>query len=86
MQPTFLHSLVNNPFEDPSLYIRIMHEKRSFLFDIGNISGLNPGDLQKITDVFVTHTHIDHFIGFDTLIRDPSSDQSPAQQSHHLWV
>jgi ribonuclease Z len=69
MQPTFLHSLVNNPFEDPSLYIRIMHEKRAFLFDIGNISSLGPGDLQKITDVFVTHTHIDHFIGFDMLIR-----------------
>jgi ribonuclease Z len=69
MKPTFMHSLVNPPFEDPSLYVRIMREKRAFLFDIGTISRLNPGDLQKITDVFVTHTHIDHFIGFDILIR-----------------
>jgi len=69
MKPTFIHSLVNPPFEDPSLYVRIMREKRAFLFDIGTISRLNPGDLQKITDVFVTHTHIDHFIGFDLLIR-----------------
>src|SRR4030043_647395 len=69
MKPTFIHSLVNPPFEDPSLYVRIMREKRAFLFDIGTISSLKPGDLQKITDVFVTHTHIDHFIGFDLLIR-----------------
>ncbi len=69
MKPTFIHNLINNPFEDPSLFVRIMRERRAFLFDIGNISRLGPGDLQKITDVFVTHTHIDHFIGFDVLIR-----------------
>ena len=69
MKPTFIHNLVNSPFEDPSLFVRIMHEKRALLFDIGNIGKLQPGDLQKITDVFITHTHIDHFIGFDTLVR-----------------
>ncbi|MEW6067487.1 MAG: ribonuclease Z [Nitrospirota bacterium] len=69
MKPAFIHSLVNSPFEDPVLFVRIMREKRAFLFDIGNISRLKPGDLQKITDVFVTHTHIDHFIGFDMLLR-----------------
>jgi len=69
MKPTFIHNLVNSPFEDPTLFVRIMHEKRALLFDIGNISKLQPGDLQKITDVFITHTHIDHFIGFDTLVR-----------------
>jgi ribonuclease Z len=69
MKPAFIHNLVNSPFEDPTLFVRIIHEKRAFLFDIGNISKLQPGDLQKITDVFITHTHIDHFIGFDTLVR-----------------
>jgi ribonuclease Z len=69
MKPTFIHSLVNSPFEDPTLFVRIIREKRAFLFDIGNINRLKPGDLQKITAVFVTHTHIDHFIGFDTLLR-----------------
>ncbi|MEW6162094.1 MAG: MBL fold metallo-hydrolase [Nitrospirota bacterium] len=69
MKPTFIHRLINSPFEDPSLFIRIIRERRAFLFDIGSIDRLKPGDLQKITDVFVTHTHIDHFIGFDTLLR-----------------
>ncbi len=69
MKPTFIHSLVNSSFEDPALFVRIIRERRAFLFDIGSINKLKPGDLQKITDVFVTHTHIDHFIGFDTLLR-----------------
>jgi ribonuclease Z len=47
MKPTFIHNLVNSPFEDPTLFVRIIHEKRAFLFDIGNISKLQPGDLQK---------------------------------------
>lgn len=69
MKPTFVHNLVNDPFEDPVLFLRIIREKRALLFDIGDISKLKPRDLQKITDVFVTHTHIDHFIGFDLLLR-----------------
>jgi ribonuclease Z len=69
MKPTFIHRLVNGPYEDPALFVRILREKKAFLFDAGNINNLHPGDLQKITDVFITHTHIDHFIGFDTLLR-----------------
>jgi ribonuclease Z len=69
MRSTFIHRLVNGPFEDPTLFVRMIREKRALLFDAGSIDRLKPGDLQKITDVFVTHTHIDHFIGFDTLLR-----------------
>lgn len=69
MKTEFHHRLVNGPQGDPSLYIRLFMEKRALLFDLGNISSLVPSDLQKITEVFVTHTHIDHFIGFDTLLR-----------------
>ena len=69
MRPSFVHRLINGPFEDPALFVQILRERRALLFDIGDISRLSPGDLQKITDVFVTHTHIDHFIGFDLLLR-----------------
>ena len=69
MKPTFIHNTVNSPFDDPGIFVRILREKRAFLFDTGNISRLHPGDLQKVTDVFITHTHVDHFIGFDMLIR-----------------
>lgn len=69
MKPNFHHRLINRRFEDPCLYVRLLRERRAFLFDIGFIGSLESGDLQKITDIFVTHMHIDHFTGFDTLLR-----------------
>ena len=69
MKPVFRAKLLNDYFGDPCLFVRILHERRAVLFDLGNIHSLKPSDLYKITDVFVTHTHMDHFIGFDTLLR-----------------
>jgi len=69
MKPTFHHRLVNSQYEDPCLFVRLLRERRAFLFDAGHIDRLSPGDLLKISDVFVTHMHIDHFVGFDTILR-----------------
>ena len=69
MKPIFHHKSVNGPLEDPAVFVRLLRERRALLFDAGDVSVLSARDLMKITDVFVTHTHIDHFIGFDTIIR-----------------
>ncbi|MFQ5482326.1 MAG: ribonuclease Z [Nitrospinaceae bacterium] len=61
--------LVNDPLGDPGLYVAFQHQKRALLFDLGEIHRLSPGHLLKVSDVFVTHTHMDHFIGFDRLLR-----------------
>jgi len=77
MKPIFHHKPVNGPFEDPTVFVRILGEKRALLFDAGDVSGLPARDLMKVTDVFVTHMHIDHFIGFDTIIRALLRRDSP---------
>ncbi len=69
MKPLFHTSLINGPFDDPVLYVDFMFKKRALLFDLGDISKLSPRNLIRISHVFVTHTHMDHFIGFDYLIR-----------------
>lgn len=79
MKPTFHHRLVNNQYEDPCLFVRMLRERRAFLFDAGHIDRLTSGDLLKITDVFVTHMHIDHFIGFDTLLRALLRRETPVR-------
>jgi ribonuclease Z len=61
--------LVNDPFEDPSVYVDIPWERRGLLFDLGTNYHLPTRKLLKVSDVFVSHTHIDHFIGFDHLLR-----------------
>ncbi len=61
--------LVNNPLGDPGLFVEFLYEKRAMLIDLGEIHRLSPSNLLKVSDVFVTHTHMDHFIGFDRLLR-----------------
>ena len=53
---------------DPSLYIDLIDRKRGILFDCG-LNYFRHAQLRKVSDVFISHTHIDHFIGFDTLLR-----------------
>lgn len=69
MRPLFHPSLVNGRYGDPAVYVETMFENRSLLFDLGDITALPPRKIHRIERIFVSHTHIDHFIGFDHLLR-----------------
>jgi len=69
MRPLLHPSLVNGRWGDPALYVETMYERDALLFDLGDISVLPPRKIHRLTHVFVSHAHIDHFVGFDTLLR-----------------
>lgn len=69
MRPLLHPSLVNGRTGDPALYVETLFERRALLFDLGDIANLSPRKVQRLDHVFVSHAHIDHFVGFDRLLR-----------------
>jgi len=69
MRSAFVPRLVNHPFGDPGLFVGLRDRGRAVLFDLGRIDRQPAAALLKLTHVFVSHTHMDHFIGFDHLLR-----------------
>jgi ribonuclease Z len=69
MRPMFHPHLVNDPFGDPALYVDCLFQKRALMFDLGDIRALPPRKILRLSHVFVSHAHMDHFMGFDWLLR-----------------
>ncbi len=69
MKLAFQPRLINGPFGDPGLYVGLRHRGQAVLFDLGRLDRVPAGEVLKIRWVFVSHTHMDHFIGFDHLLR-----------------
>jgi ribonuclease Z len=65
----FHAELINRAFGDPGVYLDLKFERRALLFDIGDIGALAVRKLLRVSDIFVSHTHMDHFSGFDHLLR-----------------
>ncbi|MGD8206501.1 MAG: MBL fold metallo-hydrolase [Thiohalocapsa sp.] len=66
--------LVNGIFGDPLLHLRLRHLGRSLLFDLGGDGRLSARVAHQVTDVFVTHAHMDHLSGFLWLLRSRIGD------------
>jgi len=61
--------LVNGVFGDPLLHVRLHHQRRSVLFDLGDAERLPARTVHQVSDVFVSHAHFDHIAGFLRLLR-----------------
>ncbi|MCL7419419.1 MAG: MBL fold metallo-hydrolase [Methylobacter sp.] len=66
--------LVNGVFDDPLLHLRLRQQQRSLLFDLGDFGRLPARIAHQVSDVFISHAHIDHIGGFLWLLRSRVGD------------
>ena len=69
MRPLLEPRLADPSGGDPGLVVALRDERRALLFDLGHaVAALPPRVLLRVSHAFVTHTHMDHFAGFDHLL------------------
>ncbi|MEK8033069.1 MBL fold metallo-hydrolase [Ideonella sp. DXS29W] len=65
MRTTLDPHLIDPSANEPGLVVELRDARRALLFDLGEIDRLAPRVLLRASHAFVTHTHMDHFAGFD---------------------
>jgi ribonuclease Z len=65
----FSTELKSKADEDISILIKLDNYPASFICECGDASGLTVKDCQNTAAIFISHTHIDHFINFDFILR-----------------
>ena len=61
--------LVNGSAGDPVLYLDYPGSDNALLFDGGENCALTRAKLADLETVFITHHHVDHFVGLDRIVR-----------------
>lgn len=66
LEPTFFAGLL----DDPVLLVRVRPLGHNLLFDCGQIHHLAKRVLKQTRAIFISHAHMDHFMGIDTFVRN----------------
>lgn len=72
-------TLVNGVVGDPLLKIQLLNGRRCLLFDLGDAGRLRSRILHRVTDIFISHTHMDHIFGFPLLLRSRMNSTDPCR-------
>lgn len=62
-------TIKNLPTEDICIQLSIDNHPRQYLCECGSASLLGKKDCLSLGAIFISHTHIDHFVNFDTVLR-----------------
>jgi ribonuclease Z len=69
MRTAFHPYLPNGISGDPVVWVDLPDDGHAILLDAGELTRIPNRKLLRVDRVVVTHTHMDHFIGFDRLLR-----------------
>ena len=55
--------------EDICILIKVENHPFNYICDCGEAKSLSVKECQNTNAIFISHTHIDHFVNFDTILR-----------------
>ena len=65
----FIPTLKSKPSEDISILLQLDNHSFNYICECGDASELTVKDCRNTRAIFISHTHIDHFINFDFILR-----------------
>ena len=65
----FTSEIKNTHNEDISILVKASNHPWNYLCECGDASNLTIKEIQNCNAIFISHTHIDHFVNFDAVIR-----------------
>lgn len=65
----FQPSIKSKADEDISIFLQLDNHSGTYMCDCGHASGYSIKELTNIDALFLSHMHMDHFIGFDLMMR-----------------
>jgi len=65
----FLPEVKSKIDEDISILIKLDNHSANYICECGDASELTVKDCQDVEAIFISHTHIDHFVNFDFILR-----------------
>lgn len=55
--------------EDICILVKVENHSHTYICDCGEARNLTVKECQNTAGIFISHTHIDHFVNFDTILR-----------------
>ncbi|WP_435262166.1 peptidase [Tenacibaculum sp. nBUS_03] len=71
----FFSEIKSNYNEDISILIKPHNHPWNYICECGDASNLTVKEIQNTNAIFISHTHIDHFVNFDAIIRHQIGSQ-----------
>lgn len=65
----FKSTLKSRLNEDISILVQLDNHPWNYICECGDASDLTVKEIQQANAIFISHTHIDHFVNFDAIIR-----------------
>ena len=77
MRMKLLPQLTAPPCGDAGIFADVLGEGRGLLFDLGHQPRLATRLLRRTTHIFISHTHLDHFVGMAHFVRTSITRTDP---------